>query len=62
MFHVPMDIARYGIFLAAMPAGVNVYVFATYYNRGVSVAANTILIATIGSALTIAAWLYILSL
>jgi malonate transporter len=59
---VPMDIARYGILLAAMPAGVNIYVFATYYDRGTSVAANTILIATLLSALTISAWLYILAL
>jgi hypothetical protein len=62
VLHVPMETARYGILLAAMPAGVNVYVFATYYNRGVSVAANTILIATVASALTISAWLYILTL
>ncbi|MEO9299032.1 AEC family transporter [Devosia alba] len=62
VFHVPMEIARYGILLSAMPAGVNVYIFATYYNRGVSVAANTILIATMASALTISLWLYILSL
>lgn len=62
VLHVPMDIARYGILLAAMPAGVNVYIFATYYNRGVSVAANTILIATVASAATISAWLLILSL
>lgn len=62
VLHVPMDIARYGILLAAMPSGVNVYVFATYYNRGVSVAANTILIATMASAVTISGWLYILSL
>ena len=62
VLRVPMDIARYGILLSAMPAGVNVYVFATYYNRGVSVAANTILIATVASAVTISAWLYILSL
>ena len=62
VLHVPMDIARYGILLAAMPSGVNVYVFATYYNRGISVAANTILIATIASAATVSAWLYILSL
>jgi malonate transporter len=62
VLHVPMDIARYGILLAAMPSGVNVYVFATYYNRGTSVAANTILIATVASALTISAWLYLLSL
>jgi malonate transporter len=62
VLHIPMEIARYGILLAAMPAGVNIYVFATYYDRGVSVAANTILIATILSALTISAWLYILGL
>ncbi|KRA42016.1 AEC family transporter [Devosia sp. Root635] len=62
VLHVPMEVARYGILLSAMPAGVNVYVFATYYNRGVSVAANAILIATIASAVTISGWLYILSL
>lgn len=62
VLRVPMELARYGILLAAMPAGVNVYVFATYYNRGVSVAANTILIATVASAATISIWLYLLSL
>ena len=45
-----------------MPSGVNIYVFATYYDRGVSVATNTILIATVLSAVTITGWLYILSL
>jgi Predicted permeases len=62
VLRVPMEIARYGVLLAAMPAGVNIYVFATYYDRGVSVAANTILISTIVSALSISAWLYVLSL
>lgn len=62
VLHVPMDIARYGILLSAMPAGVNVYVFATYYNRGTGVAANAILIGTVASALTISGWLYILNL
>jgi malonate transporter len=61
ILHVPMEIARYGILLAAMPAGVNIYVFATYYDRGVSVATNTILIATVLSAVTISGWLYFLS-
>jgi predicted permease len=60
VLHVDMQIARYGILLAAMPPGVNVYIFATYYNRGESVAANTILIATIASAATITAWLLVL--
>jgi len=62
LLRVPLETARYGILLSAMPAGINSYVFATYYNRGVSVAANTILIGTVGSALTIAMWLYLLSL
>lgn len=62
VLHVPFEIARYGILLSAMPSGVNIYVFATYYDRGVSVATNTILIATVLSAVTITGWLYILSL
>ena len=61
VFHVPIDIARYGILLAAMPAGINIYVYATFYDRGVSVAANTILISTILSAVTISGWLLVLS-
>jgi predicted permease len=62
VLHVPMEIARYGILLSAMPAGVNIYVFATYYDRATNVAANAILIGTVLSALTITAWLFILSL
>ncbi len=45
-----------------MPAGINVYVFATYYNRAVNVASNTVLISTLASVLTISVWLSILSL
>ena len=55
-----MQFARYGILLAAMPSGINAYVFATYYNRGANVAANTLLIGTVGSALTVSIWLAIL--
>jgi malonate transporter len=62
ILHVPMEIARYGILLSAMPAGINVYVFATYYNRGANVAANAVLISTVLSAVTLTGWLYILSL
>ena len=32
--------ARYGVILAAMPTGINAYVFASYYNRGVNVATS----------------------
>lgn len=62
VFQVPMEIARYGILLSAMPAGINIYVFATYYDRGVNVAANALLIGTVLSALTISGWLFVLSL
>lgn len=60
VLHVPLEIARYGILLAAMPTGINAYVFATYYERGVNVAANVVLVSTIASMVTVAAWLYIL--
>ncbi len=53
-------VARYGVLLAAMPAGINVYVFATYYNRAVNVATNTILMSTVLSILTVSLWLYVM--
>ncbi|MDP1732224.1 MAG: AEC family transporter [Devosia sp.] len=56
------EIARYGVLLAAMPTGINAYVFATYYNRAVNVATNTVLISTVASILTVSVWLYVLSL
>jgi predicted permease len=60
VLHVDPDTARYGVLLAAMPAGINAYVFATDYNRGVNVAANTVLISTVLSAATILGWLLFL--
>jgi predicted permease len=60
ILHVPLEMARYGVLLAAMPAGINAYVFATYYDRGVNVAANVLLISTVASVATITFWLYVL--
>ena len=62
ILNVDHEYARYGVLLAAMPTGINAFVFATYYNRGVNVATNTILISTVLSVLTVSAWLYILGL
>lgn len=62
ILRVDPQLARYGVLLAAMPSGINAYVFATYYNRGVNVATNTVLISTVLSVLTISGWLYLLSL
>jgi predicted permease len=60
ILHAPFEVARYAILLAAMPTGINAYVFATYYDRGTSVAASTILIATAGAVLSISFWLLVL--
>lgn len=60
VLHVPMETARYAVLLAAMPAGINVYVFATYYDRAVNVAANVVLISTVASIATISFWLWLL--
>lgn len=57
---VDPQVARYGVVLAAMPAGINAYIFATFYNRSIDVAANTILISTVLSVLTISGWLLVL--
>ena len=62
VFHVDHEFARYGILLAAMPSGINAFVFATYYNRGVHVATNTILISTVLSVVTVSGWLYLLGI
>lgn len=59
---VDPEIARYVVLLAAMPSGINVYVFATNYNRAVDVAANTILITTMGSVFSVSLWLFLLRL
>lgn len=62
VFKVDHDYARYGVLLAAMPSGINAYVFATYYDRGVSVATNTVLITTVLSVVTVSGWLLLLGI
>lgn len=62
VLRVNPEVARYGVLLAAMPTGINAYVFATYYNRAVNVATNTVLISTVASILSVSLWLYLLSL
>lgn len=62
ILHVDHDIARYAVVLASMPAGINAYIFATSYDRAEDVAANTILIGTAMSVLSVSMWLYLMSL
>lgn len=61
ILNVDHEIARYAILLSAMPSGINVYIFATYYKRAQDIAANTVLITTVLSVVTASIWLYILT-
>ena len=45
------------VIMAAMPTGINSYIFATMYNRAVGTAANAVLIGTVLSVVTITGWL-----
>lgn len=57
---LPVEYVRAAVIIAAMPPGVNVYIFAIMYDRAVSLAASTILISTVLSILTISMWLSLL--
>jgi hypothetical protein len=60
VFRVDPAIGKIAVITSAMPSGINAYVFATSYNRSVDVAANSILMTTAASVLTISLWLYVL--
>ncbi|MEM1299910.1 MAG: AEC family transporter [Pseudomonadota bacterium] len=51
------EFVQAAVILAAMPAGINGYIFATMYNRAVGTAASAALLATALSVLTVTAWL-----
>ena len=59
VFNLSAEYVRAAVIVAAMPPGINVYIFASMYNRAVAMSASTFLIATPFSILTIAAWLSI---
>lgn len=58
---VPHEISRVVVLLAAMPSGINAYIFATYYNRALDVATSTVLLSTLVSVFSISFWLWFLS-
>ena len=60
VFELPQDYVQAAVVIAAMPTGVNGYVFAAMYDRAVGVAASTVLLATAASAVTITFWLAML--
>ena len=60
IFDLNLDLVRVAVLTAAMPSGLNVYIFATVYNRSTDVAANTVLQSTVFGVISISAWLLIL--
>jgi predicted permease len=54
------DYVRAAVIIAAMPPGMNVYIFALMYDRAVALSASAVLIATGFSIATISIWLLIL--
>ena len=57
VFALEPPFVRAAVITAAMPAGMNVYIFAAMYNRAEGVAASTVLLSTALAVLTISGWL-----
>lgn len=62
VFDLPREAILAVVGIAAMPPGVNIYIFASLYQRAVGLAASALLIATVLSVLTISGWFYALKL
>lgn len=60
VFALPPEFVRAAVVTAAMPPGVNAYVFASLYARAQAEAASAVLIATALSILTVSLWLALL--
>jgi predicted permease len=61
VFALPSEFVRAVVIMAAMPPGLNGYIFAALYDRAVGTAANAVLIGTILSVGTVTLWLALLA-
>ena len=61
IFDLPPELLNPVVIMAAMPPGMNVYIFANIYERAQGVAASIVLVSTVLSILSISMWLVILS-
>ncbi len=60
VFDLPQAQLRGAVVLAAMPTGMNGYVFATMYGRAEGASASAVLLGTAASVLTASFWLWVL--
>ena len=57
---LPREVMQTIVLMSAAAPGVNAYLFASMYNRGVGAAASSVLLSTALSVFTVSAWLLIL--
>lgn len=60
VFDLPMDAVKAAIIIAAMPPGINIYIFANMYNRATALAASALVVATTSSIISISLWLSVI--
>ncbi|MEM6439528.1 MAG: AEC family transporter [Pseudomonadota bacterium] len=60
VFGLSAEFVRAAVITAAMPPGINAFLFASMYERAVDVAAATVLLATLGAVFTASLWLGLL--
>jgi len=60
VFDLPVIYVQAAVLLAAMPPGMNVYIFASLYNRAVALSASVIITANVLAIGTISFWLLVL--
>jgi predicted permease len=57
VFDLPVGVRNSTVIIAAMPPGINAYIFASMYNRAQQTAATSVVICTAISVFTITGWL-----
>ncbi len=60
VFDLSIEFTRAAVMTAAMAPGINVYIFASMYDRAKGTAANAVLLGTAVSILSISFWLFVL--
>ncbi|MCP4184767.1 MAG: AEC family transporter, partial [Hyphomicrobiales bacterium] len=61
LFGLSVQYVQIAVILAAMPPGINIYIFAVMYGRAVSLSASIVIAATLASIFTISGWFWFLS-
>lgn len=60
LLQLPDSVTRSIVLMSAVAPGLNAYLFASMYNRGLDAAASTVLLSTVLSVFSVSAWLVFL--